>query len=263
MFDSVDLRLFCLLVAAGFAGFLSMLPLERNFAGLTTKRADSNTKKSRHILTQVPSFGIKLLVLFVAVWGGLLLSNHLGLVGAPLIDGFLNGTEAPNLWRTVAISTMIGVGVGAIISLSMLFATRESSLAFFNIPLWKRLLAGLLHGGIVEELLFRLFLLSFVAWLVSIAFAVQGKPLLSEAFWTANIVSALLFGLVHLPGCAALGALTKGSIALTMTLNGFGGLIYGYLFWQSGLEAAILAHMSTHLVLQPCAPCILRARTIA
>jgi len=196
--------------------------------------------------------------LVVAVWGGLLLSKDLGLVAAPLMDSFLNRTEAAYFLKTVTVSILSGLSVGAIISLLMLFGTRESGPDFFSIPLWKRQLAGLFYGGIVEELLFRLFLLSFLAWSVSSVFGLQARPLISEVFWTANIVSALLFGVAHLPSSAALGALTKKSIALTILLNGFAGLVYGYLFWQSGIEAAMLAHMSTHVVLQPCMRWLLR-----
>lgn len=264
MLDSVDWRLFLLLVAAGFAGLLSVLPLEKNFVELTTKWDKSKTKKSEYIHTKITAVGIKLLLLAIAVWGGLLLSKHLGLVVAPLIEGILNATEAPYFWNTITISILSGLSVGAIISLLMLFGTREngpeeSSPDFFSIPLWKRQLAGLFHGGIVEELLFRLFLLSFLAWSVSSVFGLQARPFINEVFWTANIVSALLFGLAHLPSSTALGGvLTKKEIALTILLNGFAGLVYGYLFWQSGIEAAMLAHMSTHVVLQPCMRWLLR-----
>jgi hypothetical protein len=35
-----------------------------------------------------------------------------------------------------------------------------------------------------------------------------------------------------------------------LVLNGIAGIAYGYLYWKRGLEAAMLAHMSTHLIMQ-------------
>ena len=35
-----------------------------------------------------------------------------------------------------------------------------------------------------------------------------------------------------------------------LLLNGIAGVAFGYLYWRWGLEAAMLGHMCTHLVLQ-------------
>jgi hypothetical protein len=59
------------------------------------------------------------------------------------------------------------------------------------------------YGGVNEEILFRLLGLSGTAWLLSrLWHAPAGRPPV-VAFWTANVVIAVLFGLGHLP--AALG----------------------------------------------------------
>ena len=179
----------------------------------------------------------------------------------PIIDGILIGAETPNLWKTVTISILVGLIAGAIISVLMLFSAQEGDGPdFFSIPFWKRLLAGLLQGGIFEELWFRLFFLSFFAWLVSYVFGLQAQPPSNEVFWTANIAAALMFGAAHLPSIYELGTFAKKDIALTMIFNGSLGLLYGYLFWNWGIEAAMLAHMSTHLVIQPCMPWLLRTK---
>lgn len=41
----------------------------------------------------------------------------------------------------------------------------------------------------------------------------------------------------------------RRAIAYVIVANSIFGLIAGYLYWQKGLEAAIIAHMSAHLVI--------------
>jgi membrane protease YdiL (CAAX protease family) len=63
---------------------------------------------------------------------------------------------------------------------------------------WKGLLASF-YDGIAEEVLLRLFMMSFLVWLgCFLSKTAQGKPT-AAVFWTANILAAVLFGLGHLP----------------------------------------------------------------
>jgi hypothetical protein len=48
-------------------------------------------------------------------------------------------------------------------------------------------------------------------------------------------------------------------VTRALTLNGVAGIAFGYLYWRHGLEAAMLAHMSTHLVLQAPGVMLLKA----
>ena len=47
-------------------------------------------------------------------------------------------------------------------------------------------------------------------------------------------------------------------IARTLLLNGIGGVAFGWLYWKRGIEAAMLAHFSTDLVLHVIAPLAFR-----
>jgi len=260
MFEAIDWKIFLLLLTAGFLGLLSVLPLNRSVLESAGKQGESKPGGFSRRTARLVNFGTMLAILAAAIWGGLILATHLKSVGAPLIESLLRGTSVPDLWRTVTIPIMAGLVLGAIISFSAFYEPQERHLDFYSIPIWKRLLAGLFHGGIVEELFFRWFLLLFLAWLLSFIPGLPVSPISNNTFWAANIISALLFGLAHLPGNAAIAPLTKVSIVLTIFLNVIVGLVFGYLFWQRGLEAAVLAHMSTHIVLQPCAPLLLRLR---
>jgi len=42
---------------------------------------------------------------------------------------------------------------------------------------------------------------------------------------------------------------TVAIVGYIVVANGLFGLIAGYLYWKRGLEAAIIAHMLTHVVL--------------
>ena len=63
------------------------------------------------------------------------------------------------------------------------------------------------------------------------------------------MLAAVVFGLGHLPATAALLPLTPAVIARAVVLNGIPGVVFGWLFWRRGLEAAMVAHFGADLVL--------------
>jgi membrane protease YdiL (CAAX protease family) len=73
-------------------------------------------------------------------------------------------------------------------------------------------------------------------------------------FWTANIVSAVLFGLGHLHVTAQLVGLTPVVVMRAIVLNGILGVVAGYLFWRRGIEMAMLCHFSADVILHVVAP---------
>ena len=113
---------------------------------------------------------------------------------------------------------------------------------------WQGLLASF-YGGIDEELLLRLFVLSFLAWLGHfLSRTADGKPTLA-VLWIANVLAAILFGLGHLPATAALLPLTPLVILRALVLNGVAGIAFGYLYFTRGLESAMLSHFIGDLIL--------------
>lgn len=106
----------------------------------------------------------------------------------------------------------------------------------------------LLYGGVAEELMLRfgvMTLLVFLMWKIFQRRAPKPGPAI---VWTGIILSALLFGLGHYGATAALTEITPVVFLRMIFLNGFGGLIFGWLYWRKGLEAAMIAHMFTHIV---------------
>jgi membrane protease YdiL (CAAX protease family) len=259
MLDLVHWQIFFVLLAAGLIGAESVRPLNQSVLKLTESRNPASTKRSRAINWAIHT-AIYLAVLSLSIISGLILTVHLGSSGAPLIEGTLKGVNSLNLRYTVIMPVLAGLFLGAAISPLALYQPREQRVEFYNIAIWKRLVAGLFHGGIVEEIVFRWFLLTLFVWLLSFLPGLTASVVPNETFWIANSVTALLFGFAHLPGSAATAPLTKISFLLVIALNILVGLTYGYFFWVSGIEAAMLAHMSTHVALQPCASLLLRGR---
>ncbi|MFC7193832.1 type II CAAX prenyl endopeptidase Rce1 family protein [Halosimplex aquaticum] len=106
-----------------------------------------------------------------------------------------------------------------------------------------------LYGGITEELLLRFGVMSaiaFVGWYVT--GRRTGGPR-AGVMWTAIVVSAVLFGVGHLPALAQAVSLTPALIARTVLLNAVAGVLFGWLYWRRNLEAAMIAHASFHLPL--------------
>ena len=198
-------------------------------------------------------FGIAALI-------GLFLANRIGL-GAPILEGLFAHQKVIDRVKAFIVPS-IGLGVAAslvIIALDVLvfspalkaeLGVLANGLSQSNATpaAWQGFLASF-YGGIDEEVLLRLFLLTLLAWLGKfVSHTPEGKPTLT-VLWIANILAAILFGLGHLPTTAMLIPLTPLVIVRAIVLNGLAGLAFGYLYWKHGIESAMLSHFSADLVL--------------
>ncbi|MFT5194421.1 MAG: membrane protease YdiL (CAAX protease family) [Cellvibrionaceae bacterium] len=108
----------------------------------------------------------------------------------------------------------------------------------------------LLYGGITEEILVRWGIMSLFVWVLYRLTQPKETPVKSYNYLFGIIISAILFGLGHLPAASLLTSeLTTLLIVYIILGNAIFGFIAGYLFWKKGLESAILAHIITHLIL--------------
>lgn len=192
------------------------------------------------------------LVLFAAAIGlGLWLGNKVGL-GAPTLRDWLAGDpETPRHFRaSLPLAMGMGVAVGVVILLleQLIFAPLlPEVLREISPPApWQGFLASF-YGGINEELLTRLGLMTLLVW-VGAKLAQRERPG-AGVVWTANLLAALLFGAGHLPTLAALAPLTVTLVVRTLLLNGIAGVVFGWLYWRRGLLAAMVAHFSADIVL--------------
>lgn len=126
-----------------------------------------------------------------------------------------------------------------------------------QLPVLYRFLASL-YGGITEELLTRfglLSLLAFAGWRILTPTA-PAPP--GYVVWTAIVLAAVLFGAGHLPATAKVADLTPRVISRALLLNGLAGVLFGWLFWQFGLVAAMVSHFTTDLVIYVFLPAVVR-----
>ena len=106
-------------------------------------------------------------------------------------------------------------------------------------------LASILYGGIVEELMLRLFFMSLIAWVLQKLLKKQTTGILVAA----NVIAALLFAACHLPATWALyGTLTPMLLLRCFLLNGGFGFFFGWLYRKHGIQYAMLAHAALHIV---------------
>lgn len=121
-------------------------------------------------------------------------------------------------------------------------ATVESVLAFVPVRF--------LYGGITEEILLRFGLLAVLAF---VGYRLLGRgdaTPSSGVMWGAVVLSALLFGVGHLPAASAtFGGLAPAIVVRTVLLNAVAGVAFGWLYWRRSLEAAMVAHGSFHVLL--------------
>jgi membrane protease YdiL (CAAX protease family) len=125
-----------------------------------------------------------------------------------------------------------------------------------EIPIWKRFLASF-YGGIGEEILLRLFLLSMLVWIFGKITRSEAPLSRSGLVWTAIVVASIIFGLGHLPATSAITELTTLVVARAIVLNGIAGLVLGWLYWKRGLESAIIAHFTADLMILIVLPALL------
>jgi membrane protease YdiL (CAAX protease family) len=66
----------------------------------------------------------------------------------------------------------------------------------------------------------------------------------------AIVFSAVLFGVGHLSAAAAFlaGNLTAPVVVFVIVGNSVPGVMFGYLYWRHGIEAAMMAHAAAHVV---------------
>lgn len=192
------------------------------------------------------------LLLLVAAAAGALTAPRLGLrshVYAKAADG---SPVFAALRPQLPLALLLGFGLGVLlIGLDLLFTPFvEGTLVRQQEELGgaANLLVRMLYGGITEEILLRWGLMSLVAWLLWRLFQRRGGAPNPSLVWAAVAVSALLFGLGHLPAAAATEQVTAAVLLRILLLNGIPALVFGWLYWRRSLEAAMVSHATIHVV---------------
>ncbi len=236
-------RLFLVLFLVGMAGVLSLLQAP------FVLPADSELPLSPTML-RLLGLGQSAILVALAVLIGLLTAHKVGL-HAPLVEATISRQPWWPVLQTQLGPAVLGAGLGLLVLAiyGLLQPILMPELLVAAAGQTTPLLTRVLYGGITEELLLRWGMMSFLVWLLwRLAQQGQGMPR-PALLWLGNSLSAILFGLGHLPAITLYGvALTPAIVAAVVLGNAAVGLIYGWLYWRKGLEAAMLAHAGTHLL---------------
>jgi len=188
----------------------------------------------------------------VAVLVGQYLAPKVGL-GAPLLDAALTkGSVTAALRQILPLALFAGLVSALILIAHAAYVVPKiaqssalgAQLSSFEMPI----LTKLLYGGITEELLTRWGLMSLFVWL---GWRLSGRPEHTRklVIWFAIIGSALMFALGHLPLLIMISPDPQPWLVIEVLLgNTIPGVLFGWLFWRKGIEAAMLAHMLAHLI---------------
>lgn len=249
-----DWALFFVLILACLPGILVSLPrLIQQMEGLAASRLPEGQQlPSRAVLLAATTVQTLLLVaIFAAI--GTALAPRVGLE-APFFAGLAAGVFS---WTAVQAqllpALLYGIG-GAIVFVAVYYLVMRPRLDEQNLHVSERLrnelgiAARVLYGGVVEEVLTRWGLMTLFVWLGAL---LVGEPT-PLVMWSAIVISGILFGLGHLPSYLAAGCrATPMLITFMLVLNLWASLVFGWLFWQVGLLAAMFGHMLFHLVWWP------------
>lgn len=235
------------LVALAFVGVASLLAVPIEVLAPAAVAKVGSVAALRALATIQP-----LVLTLAAVAAGCWAAPKVGL-GAPLIAALVDRAGA----RAVLRRQLLPAGIAGVACAALLLAytcatpaimgtdfVARATQAGFDLPL----VTKLLYGGVGEELLTRWGVMSLLAVL---AWRTAGRParVPGWCYWSAAAAAASIFAAGHLPLLFMLAPDATAVMVLTILLgNAVPGLLFGWLFWRCGIEAAMVAHALSHLL---------------
>ena len=164
-----------------------------------------------------------------------------------------------DLWKSFKINkkAIVTTSIITVLAAFLLFPGDKLIFGSFNNwineqylvkPSIYKIFGGLLVGGIIEEVMMRLFLMSLLVLIISKIFYKDKKEIPIKVYVIANIISAFLFALGHIPSTMSMTTLTKVLIIRCFLFNGGIGLGFGYLYRKYGIGYAMISHGFAHLI---------------
>jgi membrane protease YdiL (CAAX protease family) len=236
-----------LLFSLGFIGVASIVPLIPQLISLQPAELPMSIE-----MIQIISVAQSSILLLLMIWLGSVFSKKVGL-SAPVVFALARSENVLDQVKPQVLPAVVG-GIAGGIFILLFFDTLSTYLPPEFLSAGEKLMppwyTKLLYGGITEELLIRWGLMSFFVWGSYRITQKVGSEIRSYNYVIAIILSALMFGLAHLPVAFALSPeVTVPLVAYIILGNAAFGFIAGYLYWKCGLECAIAAHMIAHITM--------------
>lgn len=236
-----------LLFSLGFLGVASIVPLIPLLLSLQSAELPMSVE-----MIQVISVAQSSVLLLLMIWLGSIFSKKVSL-SAPVIFALARSENVFNQLKPQILPAVVG-GIAGGIFILLFLGVLSSYLPPEFISAGEKLVppwyTKMLYGGITEEILMRWGLMSFFVWASYRITQKVGSEIRSYNYVIAIFLSALIFGLGHLPVAFALSSeVTAPLLAYIILGNAAFGFIAGYLYWKRGLECAIAAHMIAHITM--------------
>ena len=151
---------------------------------------------------------------------------------------------------TVALGVALVGGLSMILFDLLLFGRfSEAIMSSYDVkPSVDFILASILYGGVIEEVMLRLFMLTLVAFILFKIFGKGEEKPSTVILVSANVIASLLFAAGHLPTTSVILGLTPMIVFRSFLLNGGIGFMLGWLYHRWGLRYAMIAHAGCHVL---------------
>ena len=183
-------------------------------------------------------------MVFIGLW----ISSRTNL-GAPVLARIFSKKPVNKLinWKSILssvfLATLVALLLLGLFELQSEFYPISSKISRPSKPFYALVSFS---AGISEEIMFRLGLMSLLIAIIQFINKVDNPT--NKMVWAGIIISALFFGLMHLPLSKNFVELTPFSIGVTMVGNLITGSTFGWIFWKRGLLVAIISHIAFDLV---------------
>lgn len=253
MRNAVSWKIFFILLT------LSLISVACVFPYVLTLQGETLTKlKISFEVLFIAQFIQSLLLFSILIFLGLFFTKAINFQ-LPLITAILEKRDYKKILKNISgVSVLSGIITAVTIyALDTIFTSQGVAITTHQnyAPIWQKLLAAV-YGGITEEIIMRLFLMTFLIW-VSIKVFRKKQPT-NIIILAAILLAAIIFGLGHLPITASLTKLDSFVVTRAIVLNGIGGIIFGLLFWKKGFESAVIAHFTTDIFLLTLLPLLFK-----
>lgn len=240
----IDWPLIIVLFCVSLPGVFIVMPRLIQFL-LPNNSETLKKRASRFVIGQA------LFMIFVMSLAGALLSPRTGLTD-PLLNGLLQGKAELNAFFAILFPVGLYTLLGLVIFCMLYYGVVCSILDERSVEVMSKLRQTLkldgcmLYGGVAEEVIARWGLMNLIAFFTQVFATQLSKNLV---ILTALLLSGLMFAVGQIPiylaaGCVASRRLVYSVVVLSLCQS----LLFGFLFWQYGLVAAIVAHMLFHLL---------------
>ena len=198
-------------------------------------------------IAQVGSIEI---VIAITTLQSLIYAIILGLIGKII-------AEKIGLWRKItfeskpliytAVASLVG-GMIFILADVLLFGKLIPAVmdSYLSKPTISYIIASITYGGVVEEVMLRLFFMSLIAFVISKLS--KDKTVTDTHIIIANVLSALLFAAGHIPATVLSIGISPIIVFRCFLMNGGFGLIFGRMYRKYGIQYAMLTHAGVHII---------------